>query len=45
VARAQSARTQLEFLEVGLTSGHMNPADVMTEYARCIENVAFIHGH
>jgi hypothetical protein len=42
VARAQSCRAKLEVLEIGLTTGHLEPAQATTEFIRCVEEVSFL---
>jgi MFS family permease len=42
VARAQSCRAKLEVLEIGLTSGEIDPSRATTEYMRCVEEASFL---
>lgn len=42
LAKAQSCRAKLEVLEVGLTTGRLDPSDATLEYLHCVEDVAFI---
>jgi hypothetical protein len=42
VARAQNCRAKLEVLEVGLATGHMDPAQAASEFIRCVEDVSFL---
>jgi hypothetical protein len=42
VARAQTCRARLEVLDVGLSTGRLEPAQAATEYMKCVEDVAFI---
>lgn len=42
VTRAQSCRAKLEVLEIGLTTGHLDPAQATTEFIRCVEEVSFL---
>lgn len=42
VTRAQSCRAKLEVLEIGLSTGHLDPAQATTEFIRCVEEVAFL---
>jgi MFS family permease len=42
VARAQSCRAKLEVLEIGLTTGQIDAAQVTTEFIRCVEDVSFL---
>ena len=44
VARAQSCRAKLEVLEVGLSTGHIDPAQATAEFIRCVEEVSFLDG-
>ena len=44
VARALGVRAKLEMLEVGLISTQLDQAEASSEYIKCIENAAFIHG-
>ncbi len=42
VARAQTCRARLEVLEVGLSTGRIDPSQAATDYMKCVEDVAFI---
>jgi MFS family permease len=42
VARAQSCRAKLEVLEIGLTTGTVDPKQAAAEYLRCVEETAFL---
>ncbi len=44
VAQAQICSAKLEILEVGLASGQMDDKQALTEYIRCVEGMAFLHG-
>jgi len=42
VARAQTCRARLEVLDVGLSTGRLDPAQAASDYMKCVEDVAFI---
>lgn len=42
VTRASGCRAKLEVLEVGLTTGQLDPSHATTEYLRCVEEAAFL---
>ena len=42
VTRAQSCRAKLEVLEVGLSTGQLEPAQATMEFIRCVEEVSFL---
>ena len=42
VTKALSVRAKLEVLEVGLTTGHLNPSQATAEYLRCVEEASFL---
>jgi hypothetical protein len=42
--RAYGVRAKLEALEVGLTTGHLEPAKATEDYLKCVEEVAFLEG-
>ena len=42
VTRAQSCRAKLEMIEVGLTTGTLDPKQAAAEYLRCVEEAAFV---
>jgi hypothetical protein len=44
IARAESCRAKLEVLDVGLSTGHLDPAQATTEFIRCVEETAFLAG-
>lgn len=42
VSRAQTCRARLEVLEVGLSTGRIDPSQATSDYMKCVEEVAFI---
>ena len=42
VARAQSCRAKLEALEIGLSTGEIDPSRASSEYIRCVEESSFL---
>jgi MFS family permease len=42
VARGQSCRAKLEVLEIGISTGQLEPAQATTEFIRCVEEVSFL---
>lgn len=44
VTRAQACRAKLEAIELGLTTGLIDPAKAASEYLRCVEDTAFLEG-
>ncbi len=42
VAHAQTCRARLEVLDVGLSTGRLDPAQAASDYMKCVEDVAFI---
>jgi MFS family permease len=44
VFRGYSARAKLEALEVGLTTGRLDPSRATEDYLKCVEEVAYLEG-
>jgi hypothetical protein len=42
VARAESVRARLGIPDIGRITGSLTPAQVLTEYAACIQSISFI---